>query len=168
MRLSLFYVAALCVALQVYAPAAWSNPAGDELNQRGMEELKSGNNAAAVDYFKKAIEKDPSRKHYYNNLAAAYMRMEDYGPAEQQLLLAIAIDPLYTRALSNMAVLCFKTGRYREAYGYYKKAKESNPEYTAERFDREKTLKRLRELSEKNPDDENLKKMIRYLEEGGE
>lgn len=136
----------------------------EELNSKGMQELSSGNNSAASVYFIKAIAADPSKKYFYNNLAASYMRNNDYDNAEQQLAKALKIDPDYTKALSNMSVVLFKTGRYRGAYEYYMRAKKSDPAYTAGRFERRKVLARLKEQSKKNPQDQNLKQMIRRLE----
>ncbi len=148
--------------------AADRTVSAEELNSMGMDKLRAGNNIAAAGYFRKAITVDPSRKIYYNNLAAAYIRLEDYYKAEGQLLTAIAIDPDYTKALSNMSYVMFKTGRYSEAYSYYLRAKNSDPSYTEKRFERGRVLARLREQSLQNPDDKNLKKIILYLESKGE
>ena len=140
----------------------------DVLNSKGMSELKAGNNYAAAEYFRKAITADPSKKNYYNNLAAAYMRMHDYYNAEQQLYLAISLDPGYTKALSNMSVVLFRTGRYREAYEYYLRAKKTDPAYTAERFEKKRVLAGIKEQSRMHPDDENLKRIILYMESGND
>jgi len=140
----------------------------DDLNRKGMQELAAGNNSSAAEYFRIAITADPSKKNYYNNLAASYMRMNDYNNAEQQLNIAIAIDPGYTKALSNMSVVLFKTGRYREAYEYYMRAKKTDPTYASERFEKHRVLARLKEQSKRNPDDHNLKKIILQIESGSE
>ena len=140
----------------------------DYLNSMGMQELSAGNNDTAAGYFRKAITADPSKKNYYNNLAAAYIRMNDYYDAEQQLAVALTIDPYYTKALSNMSVVLFKTGRYRESYEYYIRAKKSDPSYTTERFGKSRVLLRLKEESRRNPDDKNLKRIILQIESDGE
>lgn len=140
----------------------------DALNSKGMHELSVGNNSAAAEYFRQAIAADPLKKNYYNNLAAAYIRMKDYYNAEQQLKTALAIDPYYTKALSNMSVVLFRTGRYREAYEYYKRAEKSDPAYTNDRFEKKRVLTRMKEQSRENPDDENLKRIILQLEASGE
>lgn len=140
----------------------------DELNNKGMHELSAGNNGAAAEYFRQAIAADPLKKNYYNNLAAACIRMKDYYSAEQHLKTALAIDPNYTKALSNMSVVLFKTGRYREAYKYYKRAEKTDPLYTNERFEKNRVLSRLKEESSRNPDDQNLKLIIRQIESGSE
>ncbi|NLV69065.1 MAG: tetratricopeptide repeat protein [Spirochaetes bacterium] len=138
------------------------------LNSRGMHELEAGNNRGAAEYFLQAIKANPSKKNYYNNLAAAYIRISDFYSAEQQLSIAITIDPNYTKALSNMSVVMFRTGRYKEAYEYYKRAEQSDPSYTGERFEKKRVLARLKEESKRNPDDRNLKIIIRQIESSGE
>ena len=162
-------ITALLVLL-VLIQAAYSKRGltADDLNNKGMQELLSGNNSSAAEYFRKAIIEDPSKKNYYNNLAASYMRMNDFYNAERQLHIAIAIDPVYTKALSNMSVVLFKTGRYRNAYEYYIRAKNSDPLYTAERFEKNKVLTRLKEESRRNPEDQNLKRIILQLESSGD
>lgn len=140
----------------------------DALNSKGMHELSEGHNSAAAEYFRQAIAADPLKKNYYNNLAAACIRMKDYYSAELYLKTALAIDPDYTKALSNMSVVLFRTGRYREAYEYYKRAEKSNPAYTNDRFEKNRVLTRMKEQSRENPDDENLKRIIMQLEASGD
>lgn len=140
----------------------------ESLNSKGMHELEAGNNRAAAEYFLQAIKSDPSKKNYYNNLAAAYIRIRDYSRAEQLLSMAITLDPNYAKALANMSVEMFRTGRYKKAYEYYKRAEQSDPAYTGERFRKKRVLARLKEEAKSNPDDHSLKIMIKQIESSGE
>ena len=67
-----------------------------------------------------------------------------------------------------MSVVLFRTGRYREAYEYYLRAKKTDPAYTAERFEKKRVLAGIKEQSRMHPDDENLKRIILYMESGND
>jgi len=134
------------------------------LNDRGMEELVKGNPSAAIDYFIKAISADPSQKHFYNNLASAYMRSGDYSKAEVYLKKSIALDENYARALSNMSITLFHLGRYRESYSFYLRSMKADPEYTEKRFEKNRVILFIKKFSDSRPEDKTLQKINNYLE----
>jgi len=140
--------------------------AGDSsyFNQKGLDELRSGNPAQAAEFFLLAITADPGQKHYYNNLAAAYIRTGEYAKAEEQLAISLKIDPGYARALSNMSVALFHMGRYRESYRYYILSMKTDSEYTRKRFDKNRITDSIKKLSDEKPDDGELKKIKEYVE----
>lgn len=134
------------------------------LNDRGMEELVNGNPSAAAEFFLKAIYADPAQKHFYNNLASAYMRMNEYLKAEIYLKKSITLDKNYARALSNMSVTLFHLGRYREAYSYYLLSMKADPEYTEKRFEKSRVVLFIKNFSRNRPDDKTIKKLNDYFE----
>ena len=141
---------------------------GSDFNNRGMDELGKGNFSAAADYFLKAVSADPSQKHFYNNLASAYMRMGDYSKAEIYLKKSISLDKYYARALSNMSVTLFHLGRYRESYRYYLRSMKADPDYTGKRFERNRVILFIKNFSRSRPDDGTLKKINDYLDQDSE
>lgn len=143
-------------------PAAAADSAA--LNQKGMNELHDNHPERAVEFFIRAIAAGPANKHYYNNLAAAYIRIGEYAKAEEQLKISIHIDGNYAKALSNMSLTLFRLGRYREAYTYYRLSKKADSEYTETRFDKKKVSSVIKKSSEEKPADGELKKIKEYID----
>ncbi len=155
------------VLLLVSIPAAAED--SSSLNRKGMDELRANHPDKAVEFFSKAISIDPGQKHYHNNLAAAYMRLNDYSKAEEQLKLSLLIDGNFATALANMSVTLFHLGRYKESYDYYRLAKKADSEYTEKRFNKKRVLSAVKKTSDEKPDDAELKRIMEYMEsEDGE
>jgi len=133
-------------------------------NQKGLDELRSNNLTGAVDFFTRAIAIDPSQKHYYNNLAAAYIRLGKYNKAEENLKKSLSLDSNNAKALSNMSLTLFYLGKYRESYDYYTKSKKVDSKYTKKRFNKERMSSSVNKMSIERPDDEELKKIKKYLD----
>lgn len=138
------------------------------LNQKGLDELYAGHPARAAEFFLTAIAADPKQKHYYNNLGAAYMRMGEYLKAEEQFKISLQFDSNYARALSNMSVTLFHLGRYRESYNYYVLTRKADREYSERRFEKKRVSSVIKKLSDEKPDNEELKKIMKYMESDAE
>jgi len=136
----------------------------DKLNRSGLAELSGGNPGKASGFFIRALQRDPAQKHYYNNLAVSLMKMGNYTDAEKYLLKGLSLDRNYTRALANMAVVLFYQRRFYESYIYYLRSKKSDPVYADNRFKRERVLRKLKDIYSRNPDDDEVKEIIIYLE----
>jgi len=132
-------------------------------NQKGMNELYGNHPGKAAEFFMQAISIDPAQKIYYNNLAAAYMRLEEYSKAEEQLKISLKFDCNYARALSNMSVTLFHLGRYKESYNFYRLSKKADSEYTRKRFDKNRVSSIIKKTSDAKPDDEELKSIRLYM-----
>lgn len=65
-------------------------------------------------------------------LGSAYFRLDRVADAEREFRAAIAVDPKFGEALSNLALVCLVTGRAAEAQTYVRTAEEArfkvNPE----------------------------------------
>ena len=133
------------------------------LNSAGLAELAKGNPGKASHFFTMALQHDPGKKHYYNNLAVSLMKMGSYDKAEKYLRKGIFLDSNYTKALANMAVVLFHQRRFSESYMYYLKSKKSDPAYAENRFKKEKVLRKLKDISSQNPDDGEVKEIINYM-----
>jgi tetratricopeptide (TPR) repeat protein len=129
-----------------------------------MEELQSNHPDKAAEYFIQAIAVDSKQKHYYNNLAAAYLRLGEYKKSEEHLNKALELDGSYARALSNMSVTLFHQGRYIESYNYYILAKKADSEYSKKRFNKKRVSLYIKKLSQGKPEDTALKRINDYIE----
>ena len=158
------YIALVFFLILAAAPVNVSAEDSSFYNQRGLDELQIGNLEAATGFFLKAISIDSSQKHYYNNLAAAYIRLCEYAKAEENLKKSLSIDANYVKALANMSVTLFYLGRYRESYVYYIKSKRIDNKYIEERFDKGRVSSSIKKMSLERPDDKELNKIQKYLD----
>lgn len=134
-----------------------------KLNSAGLVELEKGNPGKAFSFFSMALQHDPEKKHYYNNLAVSLMKMGSYDEAEKYLHKGILLDSNYTKALANMAVVLFHQRRFSESYMYYLMSKSSDPAYAENRFKKEKVMRKLKDISLHNPQDGEVKEIIHYI-----
>jgi len=132
-------------------------------NQKGLDELRTNHPDRAVEYFLHAISIDSGQKHYFNNLASAYIRLGEYTKAEEQLKISLQLDNSYARALSNMSITLFHLGRYRESYNYYLLTKQADREYAEQRFEKKRVSSFIKQLSDSKPDNTELKRIKEYL-----
>ena len=135
-----------------------------EFNIAGMKELAKGNSEEAEKFFRMALKYDPHHKRYYNNLAVSLMKRGRYDEAEKYLLVSISMDRNYTKALANMAVVLFHQRRYFDSYRYYLRSKSSDPYYADQRFKKERVVSKLKDISAKNPGDDDIKGILEYLD----
>lgn len=84
--------------LTVYADDAKT---AEEFLARADEAFDSGNCKQAIAAYTQALALNPNYAEAYNNRAYTYMRMQNYGPALQDLDQALRIRPDYMHALMN-------------------------------------------------------------------
>ncbi len=132
-------------------------------NRAGLALLKKGEYAGAESLFLRALELNPENKLYYNNAAASMMNQGAYSRAVIYLNRALEIDPGFVKALSNMAISRFHLSEYRLAYHYYRRARRADSGYTENRFMLAKVITGMEKLQKDNPDDENLKQILRKV-----
>ena len=73
----------------------------EEFFKRGDEAFNAGNCVEAVEMYSQALALNPDYAEAYNNRAYTYMRMQNYGPALNDLDQALRIRPDYLHALMN-------------------------------------------------------------------
>ncbi|KAI4905767.1 hypothetical protein NFI96_027776, partial [Prochilodus magdalenae] len=100
----------------------------EQLKSEGNDQMKVENFSAAVEFYSKAIQINPSNAVYYCNRAAAYSKLGNYAGAVQDCELAIGIDPNYSKAYGRMGLALSSLNKHTEAVSYYKKALELDPE----------------------------------------
>ncbi len=100
-----------------------------ELNAAANNLLKSGDAAAAVRAYKKALELTPNDEDLHYNLGIAYVRMGDFTNAESEYREALKLLPDYPEVHNNLGNLLLRTGRLSEAEEQFTEAVKELPEY---------------------------------------
>ncbi len=93
-----------------------SSPA---LTLQGECYLIQGNQAAAINSFKKAVNVKPENSRPYVNLANIYEKRADEEFAMEQLKTVLAINPNYTDGIMRVADMSLHTRKYEQALDYY-------------------------------------------------
>jgi predicted Zn-dependent protease len=86
-------------------------------NDRGLQLLREGNMAEAVQAFKAAYELAPTDVEIVNNFGYAYLQHNDPEAAEAWLLLAVVLMPERVNAWVNLGESYAKQGEPRMAVG---------------------------------------------------
>ncbi|XP_019393847.1 PREDICTED: small glutamine-rich tetratricopeptide repeat-containing protein alpha isoform X1 [Crocodylus porosus] len=100
----------------------------EHLKTEGNEQMKAENFEAAVSFYSRAIELNPSNAVYFCNRAAAYSKLGNYAGAVRDCERAISIDPSYSKAYGRMGLALSSLSKHTEAVEYYKKALELDPD----------------------------------------
>lgn len=95
-----------------------SSPA---LTLQGECYLIQGNQAAAINSFKKAVNVKPENSRPYVNLANIYEKRADEEFAMEQLKTVLAINPNYIDGMIRVADMSLHTRKYEQALDYYSK-----------------------------------------------
>ena len=74
-------------------------------NIKGLENYYSADIKGAIKYFIKAAEMEPKNPAVYNNMASAYMKLNDFENAKKALNKAIAADRNFNLTYINLAKL---------------------------------------------------------------
>jgi len=115
-RLALL-VGAVSTGVAALALVLWSavgdrQSAGDRkaaanLNELGYSELQSGNVVQAEQYFRQAMDRDPSFALPYHNLGELALRQHEVAEADSMFRLAVQRNPHYTAPLVGVGNLFF-------------------------------------------------------------
>lgn len=90
--------------------------------------LEQGKATIALDEIKQAILIDPTYSDAFSLRGLIYMRLNDYGIAEESFNKALSLKPNNSNVLHNMAWLKCQDGRYSESAAYFQRAL-ANPLY---------------------------------------
>jgi tetratricopeptide (TPR) repeat protein len=99
----------------------------DELMGRGIDELKQGMNAEAVDIFKSALELSPTSAmaHMYLGMALAASGRPQEGVGE--LARSLVLDPSNAKAHNNFGTILLGLGQLERARNQFERALELDP-----------------------------------------
>jgi tetratricopeptide (TPR) repeat protein len=114
--------------------AAVENDESRSLSHRllGLALYKMGDLAGAEEAVTRALEIDPNDAAGYTIYGNTLLRLKRTADAEKAYQKAISLNPESSEALHNLALLCQRDGRIKEAKGYYEEAllhgAQPNPE----------------------------------------
>jgi type IV pilus assembly protein PilF len=90
--------------------------------------LEQGKTTIALDEIKQAIVIDPAYSDAFSLRGLIYMRLNEYGIAEESFNKALSLKPRDSNVLHNMAWLKCQDGRYPQSMAYFNQAL-ANPLY---------------------------------------
>ena len=96
-------------------------------NNMGDVYARNGDNAKAIEEFKKAIEINPRYADAYHNLANTYQATGDNVQAIENYQKALEYNPKLWQSYQNLAVIYFRQGEFQKAYDAIEKALEIDP-----------------------------------------
>jgi tetratricopeptide (TPR) repeat protein len=114
-------------AIRRAEPPAQSATA-DELERRGDELRIEKAYLDALDYYRAALAKDPSRARIYNKAGIAELLMQRYKEAGKDFARAIRYDREFADAVNNLGVVDYEAKKYGKALKQYEKAIRMQPE----------------------------------------
>ena len=95
--------------------------------QRSQKSFQAGDLQSACAHLEKALQIYPNFVEAHNNLAAAYIVLQQYEKAAEQLRLTIAINPNVDVSYDNLSYALFSLGRYSEGEEAARHALQLNP-----------------------------------------
>ncbi|MGB0505176.1 MAG: tetratricopeptide repeat protein [Pikeienuella sp.] len=113
----------LCMfAVACQAPIAPQQVVSGDQVKLGVELLRAGQPAMALDAFNRAIAEKGPTVIALTGAGAAYHQTGDFGSAEKLLRAAIRQDPNFAPARNNLGVILFETGRTKQARQEFERA----------------------------------------------
>lgn len=97
------------------------------LCEKGNACLLKGQLPLAIDYYGKAIERDPNFVYAYNGMGMAYRARGDFAQAEHFLQKALSLDRNMVDTYNNLALAYISLGKPTEAIQEYEVSIRLNP-----------------------------------------
>ena len=107
----------------------------------------------AVEYYSRALQKDPADKRLNFNIGNAYYRQEDYGKAQEFFEQAASSPKISARAQYNRANSLFKSGDIEGAIAGYRKTLSIAPGDENAKFNLQKALEQQKNKTCSTPKD---------------
>lgn len=133
-------------------------------NKAGFIYYKLNRTNEALNNYYKALRLNPELYFVYNNIGVIFFSLKNYRKAKEYYLKAYEKNKNYPKVLVNLAIVDFYLKNFVESYNWFKKALLCNRDYIQKRFNRKKALQRLREFVEQNPDNRELKRILKWAE----
>jgi stress-induced-phosphoprotein 1 len=138
------------------AIAAYIDPVkGVEAKERGNDFFRAGDFPSAIKEYEEAVKRDPTNAAYYNNLAAALVKIMDFNGAKAAVEKSLERDPKYVKAWAKKGDIEFFMKEYHKAIESYQKGLSLEPTNSACKQGLEKTQRSVQAAnygSEADPD----------------
>ncbi|KAJ5131865.1 Small glutamine-rich tetratricopeptide repeat-containing protein 2 [Penicillium atrosanguineum] len=101
------------------------SPESDKLKSEGNALMAKKDYPAAIEKYTQALEIAPANPIYLSNRAAAYSASGKADKAAEDAEMAVAADPMYSKAWSRLGLARFELGDYHAAKEAYEKGIEA-------------------------------------------
>ncbi|MGB1919705.1 MAG: tetratricopeptide repeat protein [Candidatus Puniceispirillales bacterium] len=117
------------IALKIWD--RWMSTSGDtatdELMDRGVYYMQTGNLQVAEDVFSNIIEKHPEYAEAWNKRATVRFLRSNWSGSADDIAQVLAIEPNHFGALSGLAMIRLHQGEYSSALSIYERVLEIHP-----------------------------------------
>lgn len=117
------------IALKIWD--RWMSTSGDtatdEMMERGVFYMQTGNLQVAEDVFSNIIEKHPEYAEAWNKRATVRFLRSNWSGSADDIAHVLAIEPKHFGALSGLAMIRLHQGEYSSALSIYEKVLEIHP-----------------------------------------
>tara|TARA_B100000780_G_C21096135_1_gene442072 strand:+ start:96 stop:1799 length:1704 start_codon:yes stop_codon:yes gene_type:complete len=99
----------------------------EECKVSGNEHFTNARYPQAASSYSDAISKNPLSAVYFSNRAATYLKMEQFGLAQQDAKQGMAVDPKYIKSYYRLASSYMALGKFKQAKKIYKWIVKNKP-----------------------------------------
>jgi tetratricopeptide (TPR) repeat protein len=99
----------------------------DRLMQRGIQAMATGQNALALEYFDRLVERAPDFAEAWNKRATVHYLLDDYAGSVLDIEHTLALEPRHFGALSGLGMIYDAIGKPAAALRSYEAAVAINP-----------------------------------------
>jgi len=120
---------------------------GLEAKERGNAAFRDGNFPQAITEYEEAVKRDPTNAPYYNNLAAAYLKMGVFNDAKRAVEKSLELDRNYVKAWAKKGDIEFFMKEYHKSMDSYKAGLQLEPDNVLCKQGLQKTAMKIQELN---------------------
>jgi len=120
---------------------------GLQAKEKGNAAFREGNFPEAIKEYEEAIKRDPKNASYYNNLAAALLKVGDFNGAKIKVEKSLELDPKYVKAWAKKGDIEFFMKEYHRAMDSYRAGLKLEPDNTLCSQGLSKTISKINESS---------------------
>lgn len=113
--------------------------------ERGNAFFRDGDFPGAIREYEEAVRRDPNNASYYNNLAAAYLKMGVFNDAKKAVEKSLELDKTYVKAWAKKGDIEFFMKEYHKSMDSYKAGLQLEPDNALCRQGLQKTLQKINE-----------------------
>lgn len=133
---------------------AYINPElGLEAKERGNAAFREGNFPQAIAEYEDAVKRDPTNAAYFNNLAAAYLKMGVFNDAKKAVEKSLELDKTYVKAWAKKGDIEFFMKEYHKSMDSYKAGLQLEPDNSLCKQGLQKTMMKIQALNMSGEED---------------